>query len=70
MLIALGEVFDQFLAFPLSGPARGGLRPGLRAAFHGRYVIYYHPTDDALTIMRIIHGARDSAALDFSSGDL
>jgi plasmid stabilization system protein ParE len=34
---------------------------GLR--FIGRYAVYYKPFSDALVIVRIIHGARDIAAI-------
>lgn len=49
--------------FPLSGPAREQLAAGLRVTFHGTYAIYYKTTPDAVVIIRVIHGARDIAAL-------
>jgi len=41
------------------GPARDYLAPGLRAHFHRQYVIYYRATEDALIIVRVVHGGRD-----------
>lgn len=49
--------------FPLSGPARDQLAPGLRVTFHSPYAIYYRVQADAVVIVRVIHGARDIAAL-------
>jgi toxin ParE1/3/4 len=37
--------------------------PGLRAGFVGNYVIYYRPDERDLVIIRVLHGARDAAAL-------
>jgi toxin ParE1/3/4 len=48
---------------PLSGNARDQLAPDLRVTFHGRYAIYYTPRKSELVIVRVIHSARDVAAL-------
>ena len=48
---------------PLLGTARDQLAPGLRVTFHRRYAIYYVPREDELVIVRVIHTARDAAAL-------
>jgi toxin ParE1/3/4 len=45
------------------GVARAALGPGLRVFFHGRYAIYYIPQDEELVIVRVLHGARDVAAI-------
>jgi len=50
-------------AFPLSGVAREQFGAGLRAVFHGGYVIYYIPQPDAVVVVRVLHGARDAAAI-------
>jgi toxin ParE1/3/4 len=31
--------------------------------FHGTHAIYYTPLPDAVVIIRVLHGARDAAAL-------
>jgi len=41
----------------------GARTPGLRVVFHSPYAIYYLPRPDAIVIVRVIHGARDIAAL-------
>jgi len=40
----------------------------LRVTFKTPYAIYYMPQEGALVIVRVIHGARDSAALVESGG--
>ena len=46
-------------ARPFAGRARDELIPGLRSVPHGRYVIFYRPTEDRVQIVRVLHGARD-----------
>jgi toxin ParE1/3/4 len=55
--------FEPLTHFPLSGPAREQLGRGLRVTFHNPYAIYYVPLPDAVVIVRVVHGARDIAAL-------
>ena len=49
--------------FPLAAPARDQLAPGLRVTFHGAYAIDYRPHPDEIVIVRVLHGARDIAAI-------
>ena len=51
------------MAFPLAAPARDHFAPGLRVTFSGNYAIYYLHSDRELVIVRVLHGARDAAAL-------
>ena len=55
--------FVKLLRFPRSGPAREDFRKGLRVVFHHNYAIYYKPTETELIIMRVLHSARDAAAI-------
>nr|WP_242612047.1 type II toxin-antitoxin system RelE/ParE family toxin [Achromobacter xylosoxidans] len=50
---------EGLLAFPLAHPERRQLGPNLRVVFHGAYAIYYQPEADTVTIIRVLHGARD-----------
>jgi toxin ParE1/3/4 len=52
----------------LAAPARDQLAPGLRVTFHSPYAIYYKPLDDAVVIIRVLHGARDVAAIAAQGG--
>ncbi len=51
------------LEFPLSGSPREPFAPGLRAIFEGNYAIYYVTSDTELVVVRVLHGARDAAAI-------
>jgi toxin ParE1/3/4 len=59
-----------FCHFPLSGPARDQIGKGLRIGFSGSYAIYYQPSETELTIIRVLHGARDAMAISSSGGFL
>ncbi len=52
----------MLLHSPLIGPKREQFAPGLRVTFHGKYAIYYIPTETELVIVRVLHGARDVVA--------
>jgi toxin ParE1/3/4 len=60
---AIEAAFHRVREFPLSGPARDQLAPGLRVTFHGAYAIYYAPRADAIVIIRVLHSSRDAVAL-------
>ncbi|MBA3810917.1 MAG: type II toxin-antitoxin system RelE/ParE family toxin [Caulobacteraceae bacterium] len=44
---------------PLSFAAREDLAPGLRAAIHGRYVLFFRDLAHEVRVVRVLHGARD-----------
>jgi toxin ParE1/3/4 len=56
-------VFEPVRHFPLAAPAREQFGPGLRVTFRDPYAIYYRPLADAVVIIRVLHGARDAAAI-------
>ncbi len=49
--------------FPLAGSVRPNLARDVRVIFHGSYGVYYRNLDDAIVVLRVLHGARDVAAL-------
>ena len=57
------DSFEPLRHFPEMGPSRDSLARGLRAHVYGKYVMYYRVTDTALTVVRVVHGARDQMAL-------
>jgi toxin ParE1/3/4 len=59
----IAAAFEPVRYFPLAAPTREQLAPGLRVTFHGAYAIYFRPFPDAVMIIRVLHGARDVAAL-------
>jgi toxin ParE1/3/4 len=44
---------------PRSFSARDELHEGLRAARHGRYLIFFVEQGDEVRVVRVLHGARD-----------
>ena len=60
---AIEATFEPLRHFPLAGPSRDHLAPGLRVTFHSPYAIYYMPQPEAVVVIRMIHGARDISAL-------
>ncbi len=44
---------------PRSFPARDDVSPGLRAASHGRYLLFFRELPDTVRVVRAIHGSRD-----------
>jgi len=67
-IAAVEAAFEPLRRFPLSGAAREQFAPGLRVVFHGAYAIYYTPRPEALVIVRVLHGARDTTALPERAG--
>lgn len=56
--------FDVLAEHPELGPARGWIRPGLRAYFlPAPVVIVYRFTDDALIVLRVLHGRENYETL-------
>jgi toxin ParE1/3/4 len=49
--------------FPNAGVSREMLAPGLRATFLGNYTIYYLLRTEEVVVVRVLHAARDAAAL-------
>jgi toxin ParE1/3/4 len=60
---SIEAAFEPLRSFPLAAPPRQQFAPRLRVTFHGAYAIYYRPDPDAVVIIRVLHGARDAAAL-------
>ncbi len=54
---------DNARIFPDSGLSRDQLGKGLRVVFHKVYAIYYTYNETELTLVRVLHGARDVKAL-------
>ena len=54
---------DGLLTFPKANPAREQLGKGLRVTFHSHYAIYYLIQKSEVIIVRVLHGARDAAAI-------
>jgi len=59
---------EQLLTFPLAHPERPQLAVGLRVAFYETYAIYYQVDEQAVTLVRVLHGARDLASIAAQGG--
>jgi len=55
----LAAVMGQAAERPASFPARDDLHPGLRVARRGRYLIFFLQTAGEVSIVRVLHGARN-----------
>ena len=54
---------ERLLKFPLSGTAREQFGAGLRVTFQDNYAVYYIVTETEIILVRVLHGARDAAAI-------
>ena len=54
----LMENFARIADFPEAHSDRGDLKPRLRSAVHGNYLIFFTASDHGIEIVRVIHGAR------------
>ena len=64
LVTRLLDVCDSTLAtFPQSGRPRPELDVGLGSLSVGNYVVFYRFTEDAVQVVRILHGARDLSPL-------
>ena len=63
LLAKIEDAGRRLLEFPMAGPSREQFAAGLRVTFEGNYAIYYTSTATELVIIRVLHGARDAAAL-------
>jgi len=53
------EAFNLLVRYPLVGRNQGSARyPDLRRYPSGRYVIHYRVANEALQILRVVHGSR------------
>ncbi|HWF60269.1 MAG TPA: type II toxin-antitoxin system RelE/ParE family toxin [Nitrospira sp.] len=57
------KTIDVVRHSPLIGTTRDRLSMGLRVTFHHPYAIYYQVTQRTLIVVRVLHGARDAAAI-------
>ncbi len=69
-LAVAGRIVDRLTAqfvrlsdMPGIGRSRSELRPDLRSAAEGSYVVFYRIVDSEVQIVRVLHGARDIDAI-------
>jgi toxin ParE1/3/4 len=63
----IDRLYDRFVllaAYPDSGERQSQLADGhYRRIVEGNYVVYYLPDDAGVTIVRVLHGAREEQGL-------
>ena len=63
MLDRFEQQARKLAAAPGIGRSRAELRPRLRSAVGGSYVIFYRTVTDGFEIVRVLHGRRDIEAI-------
>lgn len=56
---SIAERFEMLVRQPSIGEPREEIRSDLRSFPVGKYVIFYSIENDLVTIVRVVHGARD-----------
>ena len=59
LLRQIDEACSMLAAHPRGGKSREDLAPGVRFYPVGNYLIFYTLHDDGITVVRVLHGARD-----------
>lgn len=59
--------WQQLAVYPLSGPPRDDIAPGVRHLIVGEYLTFYRVGEDAIEILRVLHGRRKIEADDLTS---
>lgn len=59
----LHQVTRLLMLQPMMGRLRPELGPDVRSFPHGDYLVFYRPENQGVGIARVVHGARDLAAL-------
>ena len=63
---ALFDCFARALDAPEAGRNRSAFVPGARSTQSGRHLAFYRETEHGVVILRIVHEARNWAALRFA----
>jgi toxin ParE1/3/4 len=64
VLDALQRRWDLLTLHPLSGGPRDDIAPGIRHLVEGEYLTFYRIADNAIDIVRVLHGRRKIEAKD------
>lgn len=63
LLRRIEDRLNSVAAMPLSAEAVPSLGCDMRRFSVGNYVVYYHPIEDGVRVIRILHGAREPGEL-------
>ncbi|CCV14818.1 type II toxin-antitoxin system RelE/ParE family toxin [Mesorhizobium sp. STM 4661] len=64
---ALEKRWHLLTLYPFSGPLRDDIAPGIRHLVVGEYLTLYRVGDEAIEIVRVLHGRRRIEAHDLNS---
>jgi len=59
--------WQQLATYPFSGAPREDIAPGIRHLVVGEYLTLYRVSEDAVEILRVLHGRRNIEADDLAS---
>ncbi|MFA6153779.1 type II toxin-antitoxin system RelE/ParE family toxin [Mesorhizobium sp.] len=59
--------WQQLTTYPFSGAPRDDIAPGIRHLVVGEYLTLYRVADDAIEILRVLHGHRNIEVDDLRS---
>jgi toxin ParE1/3/4 len=59
--------WQQLATYPFSGAPREDIAPGIRHLVIGEYLTLYRVGEDAIEILRVLHGRRNIEADDLAS---
>ena len=65
VLDAIERIFHLLASHPMMGRERPELSPGIRSFVVMSWVVFYRVREDAIEVIRVLHGARDLDAIDF-----
>lgn len=65
MIDGLSTLIGRLREFPSMGAPRDDLRFGTRSLAHKKYLVFYTISEDALIVLRIVHGGRDLPSINF-----
>jgi toxin ParE1/3/4 len=63
LLDSISDRILQLAEFPNLGRSRADILPDMRSLTIGNYLILYRFAENTVTVVRIVHGARDLSAL-------
>ncbi|UDL89690.1 type II toxin-antitoxin system RelE/ParE family toxin [Mesorhizobium sp. PAMC28654] len=67
LLDRIGARWQQLVVYPFSGAPREDIAPGIRHLLVSEYLTLYRVHDDAIEIVRVLHGRRQIDADDLTA---
>ncbi len=58
VLEGIAQRLNHLVRYPFSGLKREDIAPGVRQLVAGRYLVFYRVSDEAVDVLRVLHGMR------------